>query len=138
MSAVMRSDIAHPTTVRVHRSMTVARYSHPWPVLRCVMSPTSLVQGTAAVKSRLIRSGLDGAPSSGTVVLFLELGATPRMPSSRISLRTRYSVARSCSAGSIARSILAPNVRSDSTHSRLTHSRSPDHGSSASPLASQS
>ena len=34
MSAVMRSDSDQRTTMRVHRSLTVARYSHPCPVRR--------------------------------------------------------------------------------------------------------
>lgn len=42
MSAVIRSDSDQPTSMRVFRSMTVERYSHPSPVRRYVMSPTSL------------------------------------------------------------------------------------------------
>lgn len=34
MSAVMRSESDQPTTMRVLRSMTVDRYSHPSPVRR--------------------------------------------------------------------------------------------------------
>ena len=42
--------IDHPTTIRVAKSITVATYSHPEPVFKYVMSPTSLVPGTVAVK----------------------------------------------------------------------------------------
>lgn len=42
MSAVIRSESDQPTTMRVSRSMTVERCSHPSPVRRYAMSPTSL------------------------------------------------------------------------------------------------
>nr|WP_235045817.1 hypothetical protein [Paeniglutamicibacter gangotriensis] len=48
----MFEDMDQPTTMRVAKSITVARYSHPEPVLRYVISPTIRVPGTTAVKSR--------------------------------------------------------------------------------------
>ncbi len=41
------------TIIRVHRSITVARYSHPELVRRYVMSPQNRVPGVAEVKSRV-------------------------------------------------------------------------------------
>ena len=55
MQLTSRSAICHPTTIRVARSMTVARYSQPWPVRRNVMPPSSLMPGSSDVKSA--RSG---------------------------------------------------------------------------------
>lgn len=54
--------------MRVHRSMTVARYSHPSPVRRYVMSPTRRVPGTAEVKSLPMRSAKTFSGSEGIVV----------------------------------------------------------------------
>ena len=45
-----------------------ARYSHPSPVRRQVMSPTMRVQGLCAVESRPIRSGRDTGSLPGMVV----------------------------------------------------------------------
>ena len=53
------------------------------------MSPQSTVVGAGGSKSRRARSGLAGAPGSGTVVRLRAFGTTPRIPSSRMSLRTR-------------------------------------------------
>ena len=44
-SAVMRSEGDHPTTMRVHRPIAVARQSQPCPVRRQAMSPQSAVVG---------------------------------------------------------------------------------------------
>lgn len=55
---------------------------------------------------------------------FLALGVQPRIPSSRISLRTRYRVNPENSAGRKHFTNLAPNLRSDSSQTRLTASRS--------------
>ncbi len=85
----------------------------------------------------MTRSGRSGAPSSGMVVLFFELGAMPRMPSSLMHFLTRYSVAPESSSGRNACTKRAPKVRSDSSHTRSTSALSPAHGSSGSPLASQ-
>lgn len=85
----MRSENDRPTTIRVQRSMTAAMYSQPSPVRRYVMSPTSFTVGTGLSKSRRMRSGRAGASGSGTVVRLEVRGCTPRIPSSRMSLRTR-------------------------------------------------
>jgi hypothetical protein len=62
------------------------------------MSPTGLVAGTAAVKSLLMRSGREAASAAGIVVRFFARGWMPDTPSSRMHLRTRYSVAPAPSA----------------------------------------
>lgn len=66
--------------MQAFRSMTVERYSHPSPVRRYVMSPTSLQAGTGLVKSRRTRLGLGFAFGSGIVVRFSALGVQPRIP----------------------------------------------------------
>ena len=88
------------------------------------------------MKSRRTRSGLGFVFGSGIVVRFLALGVQPRIPSSRISLRTRYRVNPENPAGRKRFTNLAPNLRSDSSQTRLTASRSADQSSSGQPPAS--
>ena len=88
------------------------------------------------MKSRRTRSGLGLALGSGIVVRLRWFGVQPRMPSSRISLRTRYRVNPENSAGRKHFTNLAPNLRSDSSQTRLTASRSADQSSSGQPLES--
>ncbi len=45
--------IDQPTTIRVDKSITIAKYNHPDPVFRYVISPQCLVPGTRQAKSRL-------------------------------------------------------------------------------------
>ena len=92
--------------------------------------------GTGLVKSRRTRSGRGLALGSGTVVRFLAFGVQPRIPSSRISLSTLYRVRRRKPGGSIACTKRKPNLRSDSSHTRITASRSADHPSRGRPPAS--
>lgn len=53
------------------------------------MSPTSTVVGTGGSKRLRTRSGREGASGSGTVAAFPAFLTTPRIPGSRMSLRTR-------------------------------------------------
>lgn len=53
------------------------------------MSPTYLVLGALAVKSRRIRSGTGVADGSGTVVRTVLRRCTPTIPFSRITRSTR-------------------------------------------------
>ncbi|AKL64303.1 hypothetical protein M444_01325 [Streptomyces sp. Mg1] len=53
------------------------------------MSPTYLVFGFSAVKSRPIRSGALAAAGSGTVVRCRRRNRTPSIPDARMSLATR-------------------------------------------------
>ena len=55
------------------------------------MSPTKRTPGRSAVKSRLSRSGRVTTSSAGIVVRFLERGWIPKIPASRMILRTRPS-----------------------------------------------
>ena len=100
------------------------------------MPPTSLQVGTGLVKSRRTRSGLGSALGSGIAVRLRRFGVQPRMPSPRISLRTRYGVNPENSAGREHSANLAPNLRSDSSQTRPTASRSADRSSSGQPLES--
>ena len=86
-SVRMCGAIAHPTTMRECRSITVARYSHPSPVRRYVISPTSLMPGVSEVKSRRIRSGRASASSAGIVVRFFVRGWTPAICCRRMIAR---------------------------------------------------
>ena len=58
------------------------------------------------------------------------------MPGPRISLRTRYRVDPENSAGRRRFTNLAPDLRSDSSQTRLTASRPADRSSSGQPLES--
>lgn len=68
--------------------MTVARYHQPAIVGRYVMSETSLVPGSVAIKSRPTRSGEIATFLSGFVRLRRLRRVTPRMSRSRISRST--------------------------------------------------
>lgn len=92
--------------------------------------------GTGLVKSRRTRSGRGLAFGSGMVVRFLALGVQPRIPSSRISLRTLYRVNPENSLGRKHFTNRKPNLRSDSSHTRRTASRSADQSSRGQPLES--
>lgn len=54
--------------MRVHRSITVVRYSQPSSIRRYVMSPTSFAPGASEVKPRLMRSSKTLPGSEGIVV----------------------------------------------------------------------
>ena len=70
----MCAAIAQPTTARECRPVTVARYAQPSQVLMQVASPHQRVSGSAAVKSRPIRSGAATGWSPPIVVRFHAFG----------------------------------------------------------------
>lgn len=84
-----------------------------------------LVGGDGAGEVARTRSGLGFAFGSGIVVRFLTLGVQPRIPSSRISLRTLYRLRPENSAGKKHFTNRKPNLRSDSSNTRRTASSSP-------------
>jgi hypothetical protein len=53
-------DRAYPTTLQVHKSLIIAKYSHPWPVRMYVISEPQTALGVAAWKFRLRRLGAMG------------------------------------------------------------------------------
>ena len=76
--AVMRSDMAQPTTRREYRSITVAKYSQPSSVHRYVMSLTYFWFGALAVKSCCSRFGATGKLCFEFVVALNFLAALAR------------------------------------------------------------
>ena len=93
------------------------------------MSPTSQQVGTGRSKPRRTRSGRSGASGSGTVVRLGARGWTPRIPSSRMSLRTRYSVTPGKRGATSASSVRAPGIPRAASCSPRTASRAAAHGS---------
>ena len=93
------------------------------------MSPTSTAEGTGGRSRLRTRSGRPGAPGSGTVVTFLAFCTTPRMPSSRMSFRTRWSVRPMPRAASRTRTVRAPNRPPEASQHAMTASRASAHGS---------
>lgn len=96
-------------------------------------------RGRFRVRAREVaptRSGRGFAFESGIVVRFLTLGVHPRIPSSRINLRTLYRVRLENSSGRKHFTDRKPNLRSDSSHTRRTASRSAGQSSRGQPLES--
>ena len=73
---------------------------------------------------------------SGATVRFRTLGVRPRIPSSRIGLRTLYRLRPENSAGRKRFTNRKPNLRSGFSRTRRTASRSADQSSSGQPPAS--
>jgi hypothetical protein len=87
----MWSAMAQPTTRRLHRSITAARYSHPWSVGTYVMSAAHLASGRSAAKSRSRRLSATGSAWAESVVRTRNRPTTfERIPRSRITLATVF------------------------------------------------
>ena len=89
MSAVMRGLIDQPTTSRLNRSSTTARYSQPSPVWMYVMSPVHTRLGASGVKLRASTLGATGIECLESVVALKRRLWRARIPLSRISRSTR-------------------------------------------------
>src|SRR5204862_7671653 len=90
--ALRLSPIAHPTTFRLHRSMTAARYSQPSPVGTYVMSAAQARSGSAWSKHRPSTLGAIGWAWDESVVRTRNRRrTTDRMPRARISRATVFS-----------------------------------------------
>jgi len=99
--AVIRSEMAHPTTRRESRSITTARHSQPSSVQRYVMSPTYFWLGPVAEKSCCNRCGATGGLCREFVVALNFFAALARRPCRR---RLSAMVFRSCRYPASARS----------------------------------
>lgn len=111
--------VCQPTTIRVVRSITVARNSQPSPIFKYVMSPTRCVVATGGVNRRRSRSSRSTASAAGIVVRVLERGWIPAMPSSPLILPTSHNDACSPSAARSVWMRRAPYTRRDRSHSAV-------------------
>src|SRR5664280_2563728 len=74
------SAMAHPTSLREYKSITVATYAQPSHVFTYVISPHHFSLGRSAQKDRPIRSGAGTGLSPPIVVRFHAFGWRPRRP----------------------------------------------------------
>src|SRR5674536_124758 len=83
------SAMAHPTSLREYKSITVATYAQPSHVFTYVISPHHFSLGRSAQKDRPIRSGAGTGLSPPMVVRFHAFGWRPRRPATFMRRQTR-------------------------------------------------